>query len=116
MLDGRSRSIPGMRALAVRAMLAGLVLVGLIGIIDLVTGPDFGFAFFYFIPIVPVAWSAGRWPGIVVAVSASATPPERERALRAGCDDFLPKPYYPEQMREMIHKHLPPHATRGTAR
>ena len=71
MLDGRSRSIPGMRALAVRAMLAGLVLVGLIGIIDLVTGPDFGFAFFYFIPIVPVAWSVGRWPGIVVAVAAA---------------------------------------------
>ena len=43
----------------------------------------------------------------VVAVSASATPPERDRALRTGCDDFLAKPYYPEQMRAMIHKHLP---------
>jgi CheY-like chemotaxis protein len=44
----------------------------------------------------------------VIAVSASATPPERERALRAGCDDFLAKPYYPEQMRAMLEKHLPP--------
>jgi len=43
----------------------------------------------------------------VIAVSASATPPERDRALRTGCDDFLPKPYYPEQMRAMLEKHLP---------
>ena len=43
----------------------------------------------------------------VVAVSASATPPERDRALRTGCDDFLAKPYYPEQMRAILEKHLP---------
>ena len=43
----------------------------------------------------------------VIAVSASATPPERDRALRTGCDDFLPKPYYPEQMRAILEKHLP---------
>jgi CheY-like chemotaxis protein len=43
----------------------------------------------------------------VIAVSASATPPERERALRSGCDDFLPKPYYPDQMRAILEKHLP---------
>jgi two-component system, cell cycle response regulator DivK len=49
----------------------------------------------------------------VVAVSASATPPERDRALRTGCDDFLAKPYYPEQMREMLHKHLRPAARAG---
>ncbi len=42
----------------------------------------------------------------VVAVSASATPPERDRALRTGCDDFLPKPYYPEQMKAMLGKYL----------
>ncbi len=46
----------------------------------------------------------------VVAVSASATPPERERALRIGCDDFLAKPYYPEQMKKMLEKYLPKHA------
>ena len=43
----------------------------------------------------------------VIAVSASATPPERDRALRTGCDDFLAKPYYPEQMRAILEKHLP---------
>lgn len=52
-------------------MLLGLVMVVIIGAIDLVTGPDFGFAFFYFIPIVPVAWSYGLGPALVVA-SASA--------------------------------------------
>ena len=52
----------------------------------------------------------------VIAVSASATPPERERAIKTGCDDFLPKPYYPEQMREMLQKHLSGRAQRGTAR
>lgn len=46
----------------------------------------------------------------VVAVSASATPPERERALRTGCDDFLPKPYYPEQMKAILNKYLKKHA------
>ncbi len=52
----------------------------------------------------------------VVAVSASATPPERERAIQSGCDDFLPKPYYPEQMRAMLHKHLGRRAHGGTGR
>lgn len=44
----------------------------------------------------------------VVAVSASATPPERDRALRTGCDDFLAKPYYPEQMKAVLTKYLKP--------
>jgi CheY-like chemotaxis protein len=52
----------------------------------------------------------------VVAVSASATPPERERALRTGCDDFLPKPYYPEQMRDILRKFLRPRAEAGSPR
>jgi len=71
-LDGRDRSISGMKERAARVLLAGLVIVGLIGTVDVFTGPDFGFAFFYFIPIVPVAWSVGRWPGIVVAVAAAS--------------------------------------------
>jgi DNA-binding response OmpR family regulator len=43
----------------------------------------------------------------VVAVSASATQEERARALQVGCDDFLAKPYYPQQMRAILEKHLP---------
>ena len=46
--------------------------MGLIGFVDVLTGPEFGFAFFYFIPIVPVAWLLGRWPGITVAVASAA--------------------------------------------
>jgi DNA-binding response OmpR family regulator len=42
----------------------------------------------------------------VIAVSASATLPDRDLALRAGCDDFLAKPFYPEGLRAMLGKHL----------
>jgi DNA-binding response OmpR family regulator len=42
----------------------------------------------------------------VIAVSASATLPERELALLAGCDDFLAKPFYPEGLRAILEKHL----------
>ena len=48
------------------------MLVALIGFIDLVTGPEFGFAFFYFIPIVPITWRYGLWPGLVVATASAA--------------------------------------------
>ena len=47
-------------------------MVVLIGVVDVITGPEWGFAFFYFIPIVPVAWLLGRRPGIVVAVASAA--------------------------------------------
>ncbi|MDQ2953134.1 MAG: hypothetical protein M3R54_12825 [Chloroflexota bacterium] len=46
--------------------------MALIGLVDLVTGPEFGFAFFYFIPIVPIAWRYGLWPGPVVATASAA--------------------------------------------
>ena len=49
----------------------------------------------------------------IVAVSASATPPDRERAITSGCDGFLPKPYYPEQLREVIDKYLPAQSRRS---
>ena len=42
----------------------------------------------------------------VIAVSASATLPERDLALLAGCDDFLAKPFYPEGLRAILEKHL----------
>lgn len=61
-----------MNARAVRGLVTGLVVVALIGLIDLITGPDFGFAFFYFIPIVPIAWRFGLWPGLVVGSASAA--------------------------------------------
>ncbi len=53
-------------------MILGLIVVAAIGALDLVTGPEFGFAFFYFIPIIPVAWAVGLWPGLIVAVASAS--------------------------------------------
>ena len=56
---------------SLRGLLLGLLGVALIGVVDLFTGPDFGFAFFYFFPIVPVAWAIGGWAGVVVSVASA---------------------------------------------
>lgn len=64
--------MPRMTAASLRGLVLGLLVVGLIGAIDFATGPDYGFAFFYFIPIVPVAWRFGLLPGLVVGVAAAA--------------------------------------------
>jgi hypothetical protein len=47
-----------------------LCLVVAVGAIDLATGPDYGFGFFYLIAVVPAAWLLGRWPGIVVGLAS----------------------------------------------
>ena len=60
-----------MTSRSIRWLVGGLVIVALIGFVDLVTGPDYGFAFFYFIPIVPVAWRGGRIAGLVVATASA---------------------------------------------
>jgi hypothetical protein len=46
----------------------GVILV--IGAIDLSTGPDYGFGFFYLLAVVPAAWTLGRWPGIAIALAS----------------------------------------------
>jgi signal transduction histidine kinase len=46
-----------------------LVVVG-VGAIDLSTGPDYGFGFFYLIAVVPAAWLLGRWPGIAIGLAS----------------------------------------------
>ena len=47
-----------------------LLVVVVVGVIDVSTGPDYGFGFFYLLAVVPAAWLLGRWPGIAVAVAA----------------------------------------------
>jgi CheY-like chemotaxis protein len=44
----------------------------------------------------------------IIAVSASATPGDESKAVEAGCTAFLPKPYYPASLREMLARHLGP--------
>ncbi|MCB1875773.1 MAG: response regulator, partial [Chromatiales bacterium] len=42
----------------------------------------------------------------VIAVTASALPEDRQRALRAGMDDLLPKPFEIQQLRDILDKWL----------
>ena len=62
------------RLLAKRSRLlmtaSGLVLVLLIGLLDYRAGKDISLAFFYFLPVFMVAWSCGRWPGVLTAAAA----------------------------------------------
>jgi signal transduction histidine kinase len=65
-----------------RGIILGLAIVAGIGVIDLFTGPDFGFTLFYLVPIVMVAWAYGAWPGVVVAVGSAAIQFFAEAVLR----------------------------------
>jgi diguanylate cyclase (GGDEF)-like protein len=46
----------------------GLVLIALLGAIDLYTGPEIAFAFFYLIPVSLVAWFLGRGLGVFTSI------------------------------------------------
>ncbi|MCA9738684.1 MAG: response regulator [Gemmatimonadetes bacterium] len=52
------------------------------------------------------------YDGPIVALSAHAMPEDRERCLRAGCDDFLAKPLTPAALVERLGQHL--EARKGT--
>ncbi|WP_266363944.1 PAS domain-containing hybrid sensor histidine kinase/response regulator [Tellurirhabdus rosea] len=43
----------------------------------------------------------------VVALTANAFAEERTRALKAGMNDYLPKPFTPAQLRSLLERHLP---------
>ena len=49
----------------------GLTLVGLLGVIDYVTGPQISFALFYLLPIGFVTWTADRRSGAITAVTCA---------------------------------------------
>ena len=50
---------------------ATLLILALIGWLDYITGYEFGFFIFYFIPVAISAWYGGRMPGVVNAVMSA---------------------------------------------
>jgi diguanylate cyclase (GGDEF)-like protein len=54
------------------ALALGLLLVLAVGLVDYVTGAELSFAIFYFAPVALVAWSKGRFPGLVIAFVSAA--------------------------------------------
>jgi signal transduction histidine kinase len=50
-----------------------LLVVVIIGVLDLSTGPDYGFGNFYLLAILPAAWLLGREPGIAIAFASLFT-------------------------------------------
>ncbi len=59
-----------LRSSVVTGTVFWLLVVLLIGIIDLSTGPDYGFGFFYLLAVVPAAWLLGRWPGLIIGFAS----------------------------------------------
>ena len=45
-------------------LIAGGLLVGLVGILDFITGAELSFSLFYLLPVCLVTWFVGRWPGV----------------------------------------------------
>ncbi|HEX9495825.1 MAG TPA: hypothetical protein VGA38_08705 [Candidatus Limnocylindria bacterium] len=59
-----------MRWDVVSGTLGWVLVVLIIGTIDVVTDPAYGFGFFYLIAVIPAAWYLGRVPGLIVALSS----------------------------------------------
>ena len=54
-----------------RIMLASIAILLIFGWIDYVTGYEFGFFIFYFLPVSIAAWYGGRTPGIAMACASA---------------------------------------------
>jgi K+-sensing histidine kinase KdpD len=54
-----------------RIMVANICCLILFGWIDYVTGYEFGFFIFYFVPVSIAAWYGGRIPGIAMACASA---------------------------------------------
>jgi len=51
---------------------ACLVMLGVLGWLDYITGYELGFFVFYSAPVGIAAWKLGRWPAVVMSLLASA--------------------------------------------
>jgi len=49
----------------------GIILLGLVAWLDLITGTELSFSVFYMIPVLFVTWYTGRWSGILISLIAS---------------------------------------------
>lgn len=54
-------------------ILAGTSLVIILGLVDFLTGYEFGFSLFYLAPISLAAWYGGRHPGLLIAAISAIT-------------------------------------------
>ncbi len=61
------------RSPIVTGTLGWLLLASFIFILDVATGPEYGFGFFYLLAVVPAAWLVGRGPGLIVAVASGVS-------------------------------------------
>ena len=55
------------------SVMAGFLLVGLLGLLDYATGPKLSFELFFLIPVSLVVWFAGRRAGILIAALSALT-------------------------------------------
>jgi CheY-like chemotaxis protein len=54
-----------------------------------------------------------RWPDkkpLIIAVKAYGQDVDREKCLKAGMDDYISKPIKLEDLKNMLHKYIPPQA------
>jgi len=48
-----------------------VIILGMVGIIDYLTGPNFSLSILYLIPVLLVSWYAGRLPGIAISFACA---------------------------------------------
>ena len=58
---------------AFASVMLGLCLVGLLGLLDYLAGPEFSFEIFFLIPVSLVVWFSGRRAGVLVAILSALT-------------------------------------------
>jgi hypothetical protein len=72
-----------------RIVLGNIVILLVFGWVDYVTGYEFGFFIFYFIPVSVTAWYVGRNPGIAMACASAVCWYLADRMA----DHSYPRPY-----------------------
>src|SRR5438046_5586452 len=69
---GVIRNLEGLNGLSRTAWLVlGLICVGVVGYVDIITGYEVGFSLFYLIPIALVSWFGGSPLGLTIAMAGA---------------------------------------------